>query len=166
MREGLLTFLIDMQKLAATQTHPQHDEFLDEHFSLSPQWRTFKKKLRSKSFLEAVKQDSRSDDKLKRYSEANSRHLRARGVPTFPVMSQSGSTKDYTVKYHADIDRFSCNCGDWIHSRSHQTRKTNQDCKHIRHVKTQLQYLGKSQQDLTKQAAMGKAAARLLGEII
>jgi hypothetical protein len=162
MREGLLTFLIDMQKLAAAKINPQHEEFLDEHFSLSPQWKTFKNKLRSKSFLETVKQDPRSDDKLKRYSEANSKHLRARGVPTFPVMSQSGDTKDYTIKYHADIDRFSCNCGDWIHSRSHQAAKTSQDCKHIRHVKTQLKYSGKNPEDLVKQAAMGQAALKLL----
>jgi hypothetical protein len=165
MRNGLLTFLTDMQKLAALQSQPQHDEFLDGHFSLSPQWKTFKKKLRSGSFLEAVKQDSRSDDKLKRYSEANSMHLRARGVPTFPVMSQSGSSKDYSVKYHAEADRFSCNCGDWVHARSHQTGKTKQDCKHIRHVKAQLRYTGKGPEDLVKRAAIGRAALKLLADM-
>ncbi len=162
MKNNLFAFL---HKLAAPQSQPQHEEFLDSHFSISPSWKTFKKKLRSRSFLEAVKQDTRSDDKLKRYSEANSRHLRARGVPTFPVMSQSGSTKDYTVKYHADIDRFSCNCGDWIHAKSHQTSKNSQDCKHIKHVKSQLKYLGKNPQDLTKQAAIGRAAVALLDDL-
>lgn len=153
------------QKIAAPQSQPQHEEFLDSHFSLNPQWKSFKKKLRSGSFLEAVRQDPRADDKLKRYSEANSRHLRARGVPTFPVMSQSGSTKDYLVKYHADLDRFSCNCGDWVHAKSHQTSKSSQDCKHIRHVRTQLKYLGRDPQSLVKQSAMGSAALKLLNDV-
>lgn len=165
MRPGLLKLLTDMQKLATPQSQPQHEEFLDHHFSLSPQWRTFKKKLRSQSFLEAIRQDPRADDKLKRYSDANSKHVRARGVPTFPVMTQSGGRKDYSVKYHADIDRFSCNCGDWVHARSHQTRKASQDCKHIKHVQAQLKYVGKSPEDLTKQAAMGRMALKLLTEV-
>lgn len=80
-------------------------------------------------------------------------------------MSQSGSRKDYLVKYHADIDRFSCNCGDWVHARSHQTSKAKRDCKHIRHVKAQLQYIGKSPDDLVKQAAMGAAALRIMSRM-
>lgn len=164
MRSGLLTFLIDMQKLAAPQSQPQHDEFLDEHFSLSPQWKTFKKKLRSPSFVAAVKQDLRSDDKLKRYSDANAKHLQARGVPTFAIPSMT-SSKNYSVKYHSDIDRFSCNCGDWVHARSHQTGKTQQDCKHIKHVRTQLQHTGKDPEDLVKRAAMGQAALKLLARV-
>lgn len=161
MRPGLLTLL---NKHAAQRIHPQHEEFLDEHFSLSPRWKTFKTKLRSKSFLETVKQDNRSDDKLRRYSEANSKHLRARGVPTFSILSQT-SNKSYSVKYHADIDRFTCNCGDWVHARSHQTHKKQQDCKHISHVKNQLEYLGKKPEDLKKTAALARAALKLLGSL-
>lgn len=165
MRSGLLTFLTDMQKLAAPQSQPQHEEFLDDHFSLSPKWRTFKKKLRSPSFVAAVKQDLRADDKLKRYSDANAKHVQARGVPTFAIPSMSGSSKKYSVKYHSDINRFSCNCGDWVHARSHQTGNTQQDCKHIKHVKAQLQYTGKDPEDFIKRAAMGRAALRLLTDM-
>ncbi len=161
MKNGLLMFLTEMQKLAAPQSQPQHEEFLDDHFSLSPQWKTFKKKLRSKSFVEAVRQDTRSDDKLKRYSEANAKHVQARGVPKFSVPSMS-SGKKYSIKYHSDIDRFSCNCGDWVHAKSHRMGKTQQDCKHIKHVKAQLQYLGKDPEDFIKQAALGRVALRLL----
>jgi hypothetical protein len=163
MKDGLFDFLFGIDKLSAVQGQPQHEEFLDSHFSLSPQWKSFKKKLRSPSFLEAVKQDLRADDKLKRYSDANSRHLRARGVPTFQVMSQSGKSKEYTVKYHADIDRFSCNCGDWVHARSHQTGKAAQDCKHISQIKSKLK--GKDPQSLVKQSAMGLAALKLLRDV-
>lgn len=164
MRQGLLTFLSDMQKLATPQSQPQHDEFLDSHFSLSPQWKTFKKKLRAKSFVEAVRQDNRSDDKLKRYSEANAKHVQARGVPTFSIPSMS-SGKKYSVKYHEDLDRFTCNCGDWVHARSHQTGKASQDCKHIKHLKSQLDYLGKSPEEAMKKMAMGQAASRILSEL-
>lgn len=165
MRIGLLTFLTEMQKLSGVRAQPQHDEFLDSHFSLSPQWKTFKKKLRSPSFVSAVKQDLRSDDKLKRYSEANAKHVQAKGVPSFSVPSMSGSRKSYSVKYHTDIDRYSCNCGDWVHARSHQTNETSQDCKHIKHVKAQMQYLGKDSDELVKKAALGMAAFKLLSEL-
>lgn len=164
MRSGLLTFLTDMQKLAALRSQPQHEDFLDNHFSLSPQWKTFKKKLRSPSFVSAVKQDTRSDDKLKRYSDANAKHLQARGVPTFVIPSRTSSGK-YSVKYHPDIDRFSCNCGDWVHTRSHQTGKSQQDCKHIAQVRTKLHTTGKAPEELAKQAAMGRAALQLLADM-
>lgn len=159
MRPGLLSFL---EKVSAVQVRPQDQEFLDEHFAIDPQWKQFRKKLRSKSFVEAVKQDERSDTKLKRYSEANGKHLRAHGVPTFKIPSQT-TNRTYTVKFHPDDDRFSCSCGDWIHARSHQTSDKRQDCKHIKHVKSQLQYMGKKPEDMVKKAALGMAAARLLG---
>lgn len=158
MKPGLLSFLT---KVSAVKAQPQHQEFLDEHFSVSPAWKDFKKKLRSKSFVEAVKQDTRSDEKLKRYSEANGKHLRARGVPTFPVPSQSGPGS-YNVKYHPDDGRYSCNCGDWVHARSHKTHRKQQDCKHIWLVKNELKLSGTSIESMVKKAAMGMAAARLL----
>lgn len=158
MNSGLFSLLT---KLAAPQSQPQHEEFLDEHFSLSPQWKEFKKKLKAKSFVAAVQQDSRADDKLKRYSEANGRHLQARGVPKFVVPSTSTS-KNYTVKYHPDLERFSCNCGDWVHARSHQTSKSSQDCKHVRLVVSELRSSGSNVDSLTKKAAMGLAAVTVL----
>lgn len=158
MKPGLFKFLT---KVAAPQAQPKHQEFLDEHFSINPAWKDFKKKLRSKSFVEAVKQDTRADEKLKRYSEGNARHVQARGVPTFPVPSQS-SGKSYNVKYHPDINRFTCNCGDWVHKKSHEENKTQQDCKHIWLVKNELKNKGTTIKSLVKQAAAGRAAASVL----
>lgn len=156
MKPGFLNLLT---KLSATKVQPKHQEFLDEHFSVSPKWDTLKKKLRSPAFVEAIKQDIRSDEKLKRYSEANSKHIRTRGVPTFQIQSQSGN-KPYTVKYHPDIDRFSCNCGDWSYTRSHQTGRSQQDCKHIKSVKASNPDISA----LTKQAAFGCAAINIAKE--
>lgn len=158
MRPGLLGFLV---KVSAPVAQPQHQEFLDEHFSLNPAWKDFKRKLKSPSFVEAVKQDTRADEKLKRYSEANAQHLQARGVPYFRVPSQS-SSKYYTVKYHPDNDRFSCNCGDWVHARSHQEAKRQKDCKHIGVIRNELKSQGVTSKDLVKKAAAGRAAAALL----
>jgi hypothetical protein len=157
MKPGLLSFL---EKVSG-QVHPKHQEFLDEHFSISPQWKEFKKKLRSPTFVEAVKDDTRSDEKLKRYSEANATHVQAKGVPSFPVPSQS-SSKWYTVKYHPDINRFTCNCGDWVHKRSWKEEKKQRDCKHVQLVRMELKNQGVDVKSLTKQAAEGRAAARLL----
>ncbi len=153
MRPGLFSFL---EKVSAPQAQPQHQEFLDEHFSVNARWKDFRKKLKSSTFVSAVKQDTRSDEKLKRYSEANGKHLRARGVPTFPVPSQS-SSKTYNVKYHPDDGRYSCNCGDWIHARSHQTAKRKQDCKHIWLVKNELKLSGKDVDSMVKKAAFIRA---------
>lgn len=134
MRPGFFSFL----KTAAVEAQPQHNDFLDEHFSINPRWKDFKKKLRYPSFVEAVKQDTRANEKLKRYSEANAKHVQAKGVPTYKERSDSGRGS-YTVKYHPDVDRYSCNCGDWVHARSHQEDGTKGDCKHIKRVKAQVE---------------------------
>ena len=160
MKLGLFNML---EKLSAVEAQPQHNDFLDEHFSISPQWKEFKKKLRSKSFVEAVRQDTRTDEKLKRYSEANAKHVQTKGVPTFRVPSQSGS-KWYTIKFHPDIDRFTCNCGDWVHKKSWQDNKRQRDCKHVQIVKNELRAEGIDTKSLTKQAAIGRAAASLLAK--
>ncbi len=157
MRPGLFSFLT---KVAAVRIRPQDQEYLDEHFGVDANWKDFRKRLKTKAFVSAVKEDTRSDEKLKRYSEANGKHLRARGVPTFPVPSQS-SNKNYTVKFHPDDARFSCNCGDWVHARSHQTSKPKQDCKHIWLVKNELKQSGTDIQSMVKKAALGMAASAL-----
>lgn len=147
-----------LEKLSAEKSQPQHNEFLDEHFSLSPQWKEFKKKLKNKTFVEAVKQDTRADDKLKRFSVANGKHIQAKGVPSFKV---TVNKKEHTVKYHPEEERFSCNCGDWFYRRSWQERRPNKDCKHIIQIKTELKKGGKSEVDLVKKAAFSRAIANL-----
>lgn len=135
-------------------------KFLEKHFS-DPRWEEFRKKLRSKTFVRAVKTDDRSDSKLKRYAEMNHRHKVDKG-PIFPVPSQT-SGRTYTVKYHPDLDRFSCNCGDWHYTQSHKTGK-NRDCKHIQMAKLELREQGIPKRELRKMA-MTAAAARLLEEL-
>lgn len=130
MKPGLFSLL----KIAAKKSQPQHNDFLDEHFSISPKWKDFRTKLKSPTFIEAVRQDTRANEKLIRYAENNGRHAQAKNVPVFKVPSQSSSIA-YTVKYHPSIDEYSCNCGDWIHSRSHQENKENKNCKHIKLIK-------------------------------
>lgn len=163
MRPGLF----QLHKLAMAtklQPSPAHQEFLDSHFSEpgTAKWKAFKNKLRSSAFVSAVKQDDRADSKLKRYSEMNSRHMRAKDVPVFKVPSQS-SSKMYTVKFHPDVDRYTCNCGDWVHVRSVQTRKAKKDCKHVQMVKLELQATGRRPEQEMEKKARGRAAAALRG---
>lgn len=135
-------------------------KFLDGHFT-NPEWGDFKKKLRSPKFVSAVAQDDRADDKLKRYAENNGRHLQAKGAPTYKVPSQSGG-KPYTVKFHSDIDSFSCDCGDWIHKQS--TKGTGGECKHVRRLKSKLKMLDTVPTDSVRNA-MSKVAAVILGRV-
>lgn len=161
MRPGL--FQLHKQAMATNlQPSPAHQEFLDQHFvdSGTAKWKAFKNKLRSPAFVAAVKQDDRADKKLKRYSEMNSKHMTARGVPMFKVPSQS-SSKMYTVKFHPDAGRYTCNCGDWVHVRSVQARKTKQDCKHVQMVKQELQATGRRPEQEMEKRARGRAAATL-----
>ena len=148
-----------LSKLAGLAPSAQHQEFLDNHFTdtSTSKWRAFKNKLVSPRFVDAVKQDDRTDSKLKRYSENNARHMQAKGVPSYRVPSQS-SGKSYTVKYHPSIDRFSCNCGDWVHKRS--TKGKGGECKHVKMVKYELKAQGIPKE---KQASLrGMAAETLL----
>lgn len=132
------------------------EKFLEKHFS-SPSWDEFQQRLRSKGFVQAVESDPRSDTKLKRFAENIGRHKQAKGVPSFPVPSQS-SGKSYTVKYHPDVDRFSCNCGDWTYAKSWQEGKGGRDCKHIKMVQLELKAQGKP---LTKKAEWSESFLRL-----
>lgn len=132
MTPGLFGFL----KLAAPA-----QEKLDLHFSApgdGKKWAVFKRELKSKGFLKAVESDERSDEKLKQYAKMIHLHKTGKG-PTFPVAGDSG--KKYTVKYHPDIERFTCSCPDWTIKRS----TSGGDCKHIQKLK--------SQQSMVKEAS-------------
>jgi len=132
MTRGMLYLLTKTARLAPSV---KHQELLDTHFTTEDKkkWRTFKRALRSKKFVDAVQQDERADDKLKRYAEMLNKHQKGKG-PSFSVSGQSGV---YTVKFHPDIDRFTCSCPDWSYTKSHKTDKAN--CKHITAVKLDLQ---------------------------
>jgi hypothetical protein len=171
MTPGLFKLL--EKHAAASNLAPSraNQEFLDNHFveTSTGKWRAFKNKLTSPAFVAAVKQDDRADRKLKRYTEMNGRHMQAKGVPSFQVPSQSKGGS-YTVKYHPDLDRYSCNCGDWVHVQSTKTGK-NRNCKHIQMLELELQSQGKRPrvaEPKTKTAAAirGAAAGVLLGRLL
>ncbi len=156
------TLFMMMHKTSATLAPSlQHQEFLDNHFTdtSTAKWKEFKKKLRSKSFVSAVKQDDRADDKLKRFSASLNRHFTGKG-PKFDVPSQN-SSRSYVVKYHPDKDSFSCSCGDWTYKQSTKPQVKKQECKHVSMLKHELQARGEV---LEKRAAevRGIVAGRLL----
>lgn len=104
-----------------------YQEYLAGHFG-DPQWKTFTRKLRSKGFSDSVREDPRSDPKLRRY--AKMLHLRqSSGQPGVAVKGDTGKT--YKVRYHPQANRFSCTCPDWTYSRS----VGRSSCKHIKRVK-------------------------------
>lgn len=106
----------------------QYQDFLDEHFSVSPKWDDFHKKLKNKSFVTAVQHDTRSDDKLKAFVSAVSMREQAKGPAVKAPSDVSGT---YKVRYHPEHDRFSCTCPDWTFKRS----VSGSDCKHISRLK-------------------------------
>lgn len=107
---------------------------LDDHFSSSdPQrWDGFMARMKKdQQFREAAKGHPGSDWKLKRFLNMVGRRedssLKGRKV--------TGLTGTYRVKYHKDIDRYSCTCPDWTYKRSWKGKGQNSDCKHILSVK-------------------------------
>lgn len=154
MKPGVFGLL---DKLAAKAPSRAIQEHLDSHFSDSGtgKWKSFKKRLVNPAFVQAVRKDDRSDTKLKRWSNVLHKHLTAK-VESFQVPSQS-SSKMYTVKYHPDLNRFTCSCGDFTYVQSVKTGK-KRDCKHIQLTKLELDSQGKK----LEKKAMAAAAARLL----
>jgi len=139
---------VQLEKISAEQTPaPKHIKFLDQHFigTDRDRWRSFRAKLKDPGFVSAVKQDTRSDKKLKQFSEMVGRHDR-HDLPALTVHGASGS---YKVKYHSDIDRFSCDCGDWTYKQSVKKNKKS-DCKHIKMVKAQAERAGEPMRKLAE----------------
>jgi hypothetical protein len=135
MTGGML--LILTKTAASLAPSAKHQEVLDAHFTSEDQkkWRTFRRALRAKSFAAAVKQDDRADPKLKRFAEMMSKHYTDKGGPSFKT---PGSKGEYTVKFHKDVNRFSCSCPDWAYTKSHRRGGTDVDCKHIEKVRYDL----------------------------
>ena len=140
MTSGLFAILkraseADVSKL---QPKPKYQSMLDQHFSVHEpvDWRNFRKAVRSKEFVNALKSDERADDKLKRYAEAMNLHYTNKSGEAFTV---PGHGKNYTVKFHPQVERYTCSCPDWSYARSHQVDKDKQDCKHIKMVKLELE---------------------------
>lgn len=133
---------------------PQHAEFLDEHFGVSPQWKAFHRKVRSEKFVNAVKSDTRSDRKLKRFAKMIGMRERSK-QEGLSIMGDKG--KAYTVKYHPEAKRFSCSCGNWTYKRSVKNRGQGGNCKHIDRMKSTMK------NDLQKVAMSGILNVARLG---
>ncbi len=151
MNPTLLSFL----KIAAPSTRAR--EQLDLHFTLDDKkkWQRFRQNLRGKGFLEAVHGDERSDEKLKKFSQMVHMHKTGRG-PSFDVKSDS-SGKTYTVKYHPDLERFSCSCPDWTIKHTID----GGDCKHIRKLKSQSSMVKTSGLALRELFGAGRAGLQM-----
>lgn len=133
-------------------------EKLDDHFGSmdSKKWSRFKRDLRSKRFVEAVKQDDRADEKLKRFAEMNHLHKTGKG-PSFSMPSES-SGKKYTIKYHEGIDRYSCSCPDWAMIRSSR----GGDCKHVSKLRSQLSMVKEASVAIRELAGLGRLGLRFM----
>ena len=120
-----MSFGKTMVKIAAELApRPELQQRLDDHF-VSPdsnKWGQFRQALRSKAFVQAIQQDPRADDKLKKYTTMLHKHMHGKGP-----RQQVGK---YTVKWHEDIGRHSCSCLDWKYKKSHG----GGDCKHIQQI--------------------------------
>ena len=87
-------------------------------------WDSFADKTKDKSFVQAVQNDPRSDDKLKMHAERlNQLH---NGKPVSTVTGSRG--KSYTVILLPSGD-FGCTCNDWRYKGS---VNPGYQCKHIR----------------------------------
>lgn len=147
MTPALFSFL----KLATVQ------EKLDTHFSSvgdGKKWAQFRRQLKSKGFLKAVEKDDRSDEKLKQFSKMVHLHKTGKG-PTFPVKSDE-SSKTYVIKYHPDIQRFTCPCMDWTIKHSID----GDDCKHIRKFKSQASMVKEAGLAIRELMGLGRAGAQ------
>jgi hypothetical protein len=149
----------EILKTAFPKAPPKvYQEKLDEHFSStdSKKWKTFQRNLKSKSFVKAVIQDDRSDDKLKRFSQMVNMHQTGKG-PSVRVPSQTDG-RWYTVKYHEEPNRWSCSCPDWTYV---QCLKKKGNCKHIDLVTSQLSMVKKASNALLFKNLAGAGRAAL-----
>ena len=120
---------------SALPVRREHQEFLDDHFGVSPQWKSFHRNLRKPEFGDAVRQDTRSDRKLKRFTKM----VGMRQQSKQPGLKASGDTgKTYRIKYHPEAKRFSCSCNDWTYKRSVKNRGAGGECKHINRMKDSM----------------------------
>ena len=137
---------------------PHHVEYLDEHFGVSPQWKSFHRKLRSEKFVDAVRQDTRSNRKLKRFSKMVGLRERSK-QEGLSVMGDTG--RRYKVKFHPEAKRFSCSCHDWTYKRSVKNRGRSGDCKHINRMKSSMkQELSKTASPILGLARIGRGLHR------
>jgi hypothetical protein len=91
------------------------------------QWESFADKVKDPNYLKVLKDDPRSDSKLKLH--ADSLHKLHNGSEVSKV---KGSRGTYTIKKLSD-GSLGCTCNDWKYVRSVSAQ--NRDCKHIQKYK-------------------------------
>ena len=123
---------------------------LADHFSSTDasRWEPFLARIKDKQFREEAKKHQGADWKLKRFLNMVGRHMdsprKGRKV--------TGLTGNYRVKYHPEIDRYSCSCPDWKYKRSWKAKGQNSDCKHILAMKA------RKRAGMLKKAQIGMAS--------
>ena len=116
-----------MTKEAAVRLADQKTlDKIDQHLAPgeTSRWKGFNKNLRSKAFVQGFQDDERPTPSQKMSVEMRHKHLasKTKGVKV------QGETGNYTVKYHPDIDRYTCSCGDFTYKKSGVQGGA---CKHI-----------------------------------
>lgn len=114
-----LAYVARTPKMRATVAAEKHFENPD------PNWKTFERNLKGKTFQKVVENDPRADDKLKRYVENYGGFLTSKQVSSKVTSPDSG--KEYVIK-ELPGGRLGCSCGNWQYRRS----VDGGDCKHIR----------------------------------
>jgi hypothetical protein len=103
---------------------------VDRHFtSTFPDWKSFEKNLRTKSFRELAKGHEKADPKLKKYIQNFGGYLASKDEVAKLRSKDSGTT--YVIK-DLHTGRLGCNCGDWQYKKSVR----GGDCKHIKSLKS------------------------------
>jgi hypothetical protein len=122
-----ITQISSMTKAAARVIADQKVlDRVDKHLTPSEprRWQGFGKNLRSKAFVEAFRGDERATPTQKRSVMLRHKHLTSKDKGT----TVQGGTGTYRVKYHPDIDRYTCSCNDFTYKKS---GTPSGNCKHI-----------------------------------
>lgn len=113
-------------KVASKETH-QAENRARSHFTsdVPDRWETFLKNAKRKSFVEAVKNDPRSDAKLEQHVDQMNRLLTGTTVTRV-----KGKTGAYRIVKLRGSDELGCTCPDWRYKKS-VSPVGMQACKHI-----------------------------------
>jgi hypothetical protein len=119
------SFTLELTKIAFRATPKSRAKTMaQKHFeSADPNWNTFEKNLKLKSFQQVVAGHPQADEKLKKYVDNFGGYLLSKKT-TARVAGDSGKT--YVVK-ELPGGRLGCSCGNWQYRRS----VDGGDCKHI-----------------------------------
>lgn len=123
---------------------------VDSHFKAKDKnWDRFVDNTRRKSFVKAISEDSRADDKLKRHVDSMNRLQTGKVLGTVQGTEGSRTAKrdgaqSYKIIKLRGSDRLGCTCRDWRFKKSVALPGEQVDCKHIRQFRQQKVASGRS----------------------